>query len=100
MAFSPDGTKIVSGSFDKTIKVWDAGRLAPTSPCMILNRQKLASPAVSAGTLELKATKENAHDDEISSVAFNPDGKTIVSACFGGTIKVWDAGTLARKSFS
>jgi len=23
VAFSPDGTKIVSGSFDQTIKVWD-----------------------------------------------------------------------------
>jgi WD40 repeat protein len=25
VAFSPDGTKIVSGSSDKTIKVWDSG---------------------------------------------------------------------------
>ena len=25
VAYSPDGTKIVSGSDDKTIKVWDAG---------------------------------------------------------------------------
>ena len=24
VAFSPDGTKIVSGSYDQTIKVWDA----------------------------------------------------------------------------
>jgi WD40 repeat protein len=25
VAYSPDGTKIVSGSYDKTIKVWDSG---------------------------------------------------------------------------
>ncbi len=25
VAFSPDGTKIVSGSYDKMIKVWDSG---------------------------------------------------------------------------
>ena len=27
VAFSPDGTKIVSGSSDQTIKVWDSGAL-------------------------------------------------------------------------
>ena len=27
VAFSPDGTKIVSGSWDKTIKVWESGAL-------------------------------------------------------------------------
>ena len=30
VAFSPDGTKIVSGSFDKTIKVWYSGALEPS----------------------------------------------------------------------
>jgi WD40 repeat protein len=29
VAFSPDGTKIVSGSYDETIKVWDSGALSP-----------------------------------------------------------------------
>ena len=48
----------------------------------------------STGTLELKASKENAHDLQINSVAFSPDGTKIVSACGDyrpGTIKVWDA---------
>ena len=30
VSFSPDGTKIVSGSFYKTIKVWDLGALQPS----------------------------------------------------------------------
>ena len=29
VVFSPDGTKIVSGSYDRTIKVWDFGALEP-----------------------------------------------------------------------
>ena len=31
VVFPPDGTKIVSGSDDKTIKVWDSGALLPSN---------------------------------------------------------------------
>ena len=31
VAFSPDGTKIVSGSSDQTIKVWDSGVPEPSN---------------------------------------------------------------------
>ena len=43
-------------------------------------------------TLELKATKESAHNNYVMSVAFSPDGKTVVSGSSDQTIKVWDAG--------
>ena len=44
-----------------------------------------------AATLQLQAEKSNAHSDWIRSVAFSPDGKTIVSGSDDKIIKVWDA---------
>ena len=38
VVFSPDGTKIVSGSYDQTIKVWDFGAREPSK------RPALAKP--------------------------------------------------------
>ena len=36
--------------------------------------------------------KSNAHSKAINSVAYSPDGKTIVSGSLDQTLKVWDAG--------
>ena len=51
---------------------------------------------LATASLELKAEKQSAHSDWVMSVAFSPDGATIVSGSRDETIKVWDAGTLAR----
>ena len=48
-----------------------------------------------AASLELKAEKQSAHSNYVTSVAFSPDGKTIVSGSYDKTLKVWDAGVLA-----
>ena len=92
VAFSPDGASIVSGSNDKTIKVWDAGTFSPpySSPS-----PKLSAPTLATASLKLKAEKQSAHSAFVRSVAFSPDGKTIVSGSYDKTIKVWDAGVTA-----
>ena len=48
-----------------------------------------------AVSMELKAEKESAHSHYVMSVAFSPDGKTIVSGSGDAMIKVWDAGVTA-----
>ena len=49
-----------------------------------------------AASLELKGEKQSAHSSYVFSVAFSPDGKTIVSGSSDKTIKVWDAGVSAH----
>src|SRR5579884_1368780 len=68
VAFSPSGRTIVSGSFDKSIKIWDRG------------------------TGQLLRTLIG-DSDAISSVAFASGGKLIVSGSFDRSIVVWDAET-------
>ena len=67
VAYSPDGTHIVSGSEDKTIIVWNA-----------TTSQLLAGPF-------------QGHTAIVSSVAYSPDGTHIVSGSEDKTIMVWDA---------
>jgi WD40 repeat protein len=64
VTFSPDGRRIVSGSADKTLKVWDAR-----------NGQEILSL--------------QGHTGGIHSVAISPDGRHIVSGSEDGKLRVW-----------
>ena len=69
VAVSPDGSKIISGSDDKTIRVWDATTGVEMMPPL------------------------RGHDDWILSVAFSPNGSKIISTSYDGIRRVWDAST-------
>jgi hypothetical protein len=66
VAFSPDGERVVTGSFDNTARVWDLSGASP-----------------SAIVLE-------GHRDKVTSVAFSLDGKRVVTGSFDNTARVWD----------
>jgi WD40 repeat protein len=65
VAFSPDGKHIVSGSWDKTVRIWNA----------------------KAGNLEAEL---KGHTGYVNSVAFSPDGKHIVSGSEDHSVRVWN----------
>ncbi|TFY51746.1 hypothetical protein EVG20_g10857 [Dentipellis fragilis] len=73
-AFSSDGKWIVSGSRDKTVRIW----------------------SVDSGT-ELQ--RMDGHTDSVASVAFSSDGKWIVSGSYDKTVRVWsaDSGTKLKR---
>ena len=55
---------------------------------------------LATASLDLKAEKQDAHSSSVRSVAFSPDGKTIVSGSADKTLKVWDAGAWALISLN
>ncbi|WYZ34284.1 hypothetical protein EsH8_I_000560 [Colletotrichum jinshuiense] len=66
VAFSTDGSQLVSASYDETIKLWDTA----TGQC----RQTLKG-----------------HSSGVSAVAFSTDGRQLASASYDETIKLWNA---------
>jgi WD40 repeat protein len=66
VAFSPDGKTLASGSFDKTIRLWDVAKGQPIGVPL------------------------TGHTDKVFSVAFSPDGRTLASGSADNTIRLWD----------
>jgi WD40 repeat protein len=74
IALSPDQQFLISGSSDRTIKLWELA----TGTCVhtFTGKRSLWSNA--------------GHTDRIRAVVFHPDGQTVLSGSDDGTIKQWN----------
>ena len=107
VAFSPQGDRIVSGSIDNTLRLWDlSGNLIgePFTGHGSEVRAVAFSPqgdrivsGSSDKTLRLWDLSGNpigkpfiGHSSEVFSVAFSPQGDRIVSSSYDGTLRLWD----------
>ena len=70
IAFSGDGGRLVTGTQDGVVRLWNARREGEIRDEMHLFR---------------------GHEGAVESVAFTPDGRRIITAATDGTVRIWDA---------
>jgi WD40 repeat protein len=107
-AFSPDGARILTASWDKTAKLWDgaSGQLIASFSHQGAVNAAAFSPD---GTRILTASADRtaklwdavtaklvtsfAHQGRVNAATFSPDGARILTASADKTAKLWDAGS-------
>src|SRR6266498_2537524 len=68
LVWSPDGTRIASASYDKTVQVWDA-------------------------TTGKRLLTYYGHTDAVTALAWSPDDQHIASASLDKTVQIWQVST-------
>nr|VFJ46503.1 MAG: WD40 repeat [Candidatus Kentron sp. FW] len=80
VAFSPDGARLVTGSLDHTLRLWDVSTSLDTG---------ISTPLDAGGKRKLVKVLAG-HTDDVMAAAFTPDGKYLLSGSDDQTIRLWD----------
>ncbi len=108
--FSPDGTKVVTASFDKTARIWDAATGKPIGQPLQHGGFVLRAVFSPDGTKIVTASEDKTariwnaatgkpigeplrHGGYVIDAVFSPDGTKIVTASADKTARIWDAAT-------
>ncbi len=107
VAFGRDGQRVVSGSRDNTIRLWDVatgeqvqlfqGHTAEVSSVSLSRREDMVLSSSLDGTIrrwDVKTGKELAryegHTSGIQDVVFSPDEQKLLSSSDDYTLRLWD----------
>lgn len=119
LSFSSNGRTLVSGSYDGTLRLWNAvtGELKQTFTNRLLPKQQALKP-IPISTIALNPEGDRVawgnqdgtivmcdvvtgeqigaltgHTGAISEIFFSPDGRKIVSTSKDGSVRLWDIAT-------
>ena len=111
--FSPDGSRVVTASDDRTARLWDAQSGDPLGE-MVGHTRALLSVQFSRDSQRVVTTSEDqtarlwsaetgrllrvlrGHADNVLSARFSPDGRYLVTTSEDGTARVWPTGVETR----